>query len=394
MFFTHQSASQFGAGDRSPYGDFWFKPIGFGLDGRSVSRNDAMRLAAVYGCVNLVSGHMALLPIEFFERGTFKPIKNHPLAYLLNYRPNPFQNAFEYRRMKQGHLELRGNAFSEIFYDRKGGIKALIPRHPDKVRPIILPDGSDYYYQYTDGKATRKISRQEMWHIRGLSDDGIMGLSVLDYAQQSMQLGLSAQQYGVRFYQNNGRPTSGWVEFPGKYKDSAQRKEVRDSLQDAQSGKNAGKLMLLDYGMKYHEVGITNDNAQFLETRKFQTSDIATFFGVPASKLGDLSRSTFSSLEAEERSYVNDSLLIRSSAWRSSIQNELLFYDEQIDARFNFGVLLLGDTKSRAEGYRLLMETASITPDEIREREGMQPLGLNKPMFPLNMGVVGEEKKD
>lgn len=394
MFFTQQSASQFGAGDRSPYGDFWFKPIGFGLDGRSVSKNDALRLAAVYGCVNLVSGHMALLPIEFIKRGTFEPIKNHPLAYLLNYRPNPFQNAFEYRRMKQGHIELRGNAYSEIIYNREGGIDALMPRHPDKIRPIILSDGSDYYYQYTDAGETRKISRESMWHIRGLSDNGIVGLSVLDYAQQSMQLGLSAQEYGVRFYVNNGQPTSGWVEFPGRYKDAAQRKMVRDSLQEAQSGANAGKLLLLDQGMKYHQVGITNDNAQFLETRKFQTSDIAMFFGVPPTKLGDLSRSTFSSLGAEQQAYVNDTLLTRSAMWKSSIQNELLFYDEEIDVRFNFGALLMGDLESRAKGYQLLMGTASITPDEIREREGLQPLGMNKPMYPLNMGVVGEDKKD
>ena len=395
MFFTQQSADQFGAGDRSPYGDFWFKPIGFGLDGRSVSKNDAMRLSAVYRAVSLVSGHMGFLPIRFFKRGTFEPILNHPIERLLNRQPNRFQNAFEWREMLQGHIELRGNCFNEIISDRRGNITDLLPRHPDKVRPIILPDGSDYYYQHTDAGETRKISRQNMWHIRGLSDNGIMGLSVLDYAQQAVQLGLSAQQYGVRFYQNDGRPTSGWVEFPGKYKDSAQRKMVRDSLQEAQSGANAGKLLMLDQGMKYHQVGITNDNAQFLETRQYQVTDIARFFGIPASKLGDLSRATFANIESEQRSYIDDALIVRAARWEAAIECYLLFADEEIDVEFDFEELLRGDGKSRADADHLRIQNGIMTRNEVRRRERLPPLdGLDKPLFPLNMGVVGEEKKD
>lgn len=378
--------SRIRAEDRSPYGQFWFEPVGVRTgSGARVTADSAMQLSAVFRAVSLVSGHMALLPIKFYKRGSLDQIE-HPLLRLLNRRPNKWQNAFEWREMLQGHLELRGNCYNEIFCDLRGQITDLIPRHPDRVKIEMLSDG-DYRYRITDPDGTqRTAARDSIWHIRGLSSNGIVGLSVIEYARESFGLGLSAQSYGARFFANDAKPAGGWVEFPGSYKDKGQRDQVRESIQDAQSGSNRGKLMLLDHGLKYHEVGVTNDDAQFLETRQFQTSDIARWFGVPPHKIGDLSKSAFSNIEQQAIEYITDALLARAGRVEASIEADLLFDHEEIDVEYDFDELLRGDSTARAALYHSGILDGWMVRNEARAKERMQPIdGLDEPLRPLNM---------
>ena len=381
MFLTQMKAE-----DRSPWGNFWFEPVGVRtMSGLRVSADTSMQLSAVFRAVGLVSGHMALLPLKFYKRGTRKQV-SHPLLNILNVRPNPFQNAFEWREMLQGHLELRGNCYNEIISDRKGQITALMPRHPDRVRVEGTPDG-DYRYIVTDQNgAARTVQRGSMWHVRGLSGNGITGISVIECARESFGLGLSAQSYGARFFANDAKPVGGWVEYPGSYKDKTQREQIRESLQDAQSGANRGKLMMLDHGMKYHEVGLTNTDAQFLETRRFSVTDIARWFGIPPHKLGDLDKATFSNIEQQALEYIQDALLPRGARWKSSIVAELLFDDEEIDVSFDYTELLRGDSAAMRAYYHGGILDGWLTRNEARDMEGREPLdGLDEPLRPLNM---------
>lgn len=378
--------SSFNAEDRSPYSNFWFEPVGARTaSGMRVSADSAMQLSAVFRAVGLLSGHMALLPIRFYKRDTRQKI-DHPLLKLLNRRPNGQQNAFEWREMLQAHLELRGNAYCEIIANARGEITDLIPRHPDRVQ-IVQHASGDYHYTIMgiDG-GMRTVNRGSVWHVKGLSSNGIIGLSVIEYARESFGLGLAAQSYGANFFANDAKPTGGWIEYPGSYKDKTQREQIRESLQDAQTGKNRGKLMLLDHGMKYHEVGLTNRDSQFLESRQHSVTDIARWFGVPPHKIGDLSRSTNNNIEQQSLEYVQDALLPRASRWESSIGADLLFDDEEIDVEFDFGAFLRGDAGARSSYYHNGILDGWLTRNEARGMEGREALdGLDEPMRPLNM---------
>ncbi len=381
-------------GDRSPWGNFWFEPVTMAtMSGMRVSADTAMQLSAVFRAVGLVSGHMAMMPLVFYKAGTRKRVK-HPLLKLLNVRPNRWQNAFEWREMLQGHLELRGNCYNEIKANSRGEITELIPLHPDRVK-IDLLDNGDYRYAITEQNGTtRYVARGSIWHVRALSSNGYTGLSVLECARESFGLGLAAQGYGARFFANDAKPSGGWIEFPGTFKDKEARQMFRETLQQAQSGNNRGKITVLDNGMKYHEVGVTNSDAQFLETRKFSISDIARWFGVPPHKLGDLDKATFSNIEQQALEYIQDALQPRGARWEFSIVAELLFDDEEIDVRFDYRELLRGDSAARRAYYHGGILDGWMTRNEARDMEGMEPLdGLDEPLRPLNMVEESDAEK-
>lgn len=387
-FFNRKKA---GSGmDRSPWGSFWFSSLGMGTaSGVSINSNNAMMLGGVFRAVSLVSGHMGMLPIRFYEAGTHKRIKNHPIQRLLSTNPNPYQNAFEWREMLQGHLELRGNAYNQIVSDNKGAIKALVPIHPDRVKVTLLDNGDvSYTVQMLDG-TLQPFSRSNIWHIRELSSDGYVGLSRIQYARESLGLSLSAQSYGSRFFANDARPSSGWIEQQNVFKDEQSREVFTEQVQRYNSGSNRGRIMVLEAGMKFHEVGLSNDDAQFLETRKFQVEEIARWFGIPPHKIGSLEKATFSNIEQQALEYVQDALQPRATRWENAIQSSLLFDDEEIDVRFDFHELLRGDAASRGAYYHNAILDGWMTRNEAREMEGMEPIeGLDKPLVAVNMAIL------
>lgn len=372
--------------DRSPYGNFWFEPISHrSMSGARVTADSALQLAAVYRAVFLLSGHIAMLPLKLKKAGTNKRIEKHWL-YKIFKKPNRFLNGFEWRQMIMGHLLLRGNAFNEIIEDRRGNILELMPLHPDRTKIQIL-DGGEYRYIHTENDGTqRPIPRGKVWHLRGMSSNGIIGLSVIECARESLGLGLSAQAYGARFFANDAKPVSGWIEYPGKFADRAARAVFRESVQEAQAAANRGKMMVLDNGMKYHEIGITNTDAQFLESRKFQVADVARWFGVPLHKLGDLDRATFSNIEQQSLEYVTDSLLIWAETIEAGLDDAFIFDDEQIEPELDFTKLLRGDTSARYTAYGQGIKDGWLTRNEARQDDGREPLpGLDEPLRPLNM---------
>lgn len=319
-FFRRWNAS---GQDRSPWGDFWFEPVTLRTaSGLRVSADGALRLAAVYACVRILSETMASLPIVFYRPrsdGGKERVTDHPLYRLLTRRPNAFQNAFEWREMLQGHLALRGNAYNRIVANARGEIVALLPVHPDRIRMELLPSG-DYRYRVTDRSgAETTVPRGDIWHLRGLSSDGWMGLSPIECARESLGMALAAQDYGARFFANDAKPTGGWIEFPGSFKDSEAKKVFRESYQAAQSGVNRGKVLVLENGMKFHEVGVTNRDAQFLELRKFQITDIARLFRVPPHMIADLDRATFSNIEQQSLEFVMHTMTPWAERWEAGI---------------------------------------------------------------------------
>ncbi len=385
----------FASGDRSPYGGFWFEPVGVHTSsGLRVSVDSALQLSAVYACVRIIASQFASLPFTLYRNrpdGGKDRVTNHPIYTLLARRPNPYQNAFEWREMMAGHLALRGNAYNQIVSDSRGNITALLPLHPDRMQ-ILLSTNGDYRYQYTQLNGSQvTYSRGEIWHLRGLSSDGIIGLSPIALARNAIGGAQAAQDYGARFFANDATPTGGWVEYPGAFKDKQSREQFRESLQEAQSGINHGKLAVFEFGMKYHQISVTPEDAQFLETRRFHVTDIARWFGVPPHKIGDLDRATNNNIEQQALEFVQETLGPMAERWEASIEAELLFDDEDLEAEFQFSQLMRGDSQSRATFYNMGIQSGWLTRNEARIAENLNPLpGLDQPLRPLNMAEEGQ----
>lgn len=357
--------------------------------GMRVSADSAMRLTAVYACVRILSETMASLPFVLYRTdssGGKVRVTDHWLYRLFARRPNRFQNPFEWREMMQGHLALRGNAYNRIVSNASGEITELVPIHPDRIRIEILPSG-EFRYRVTDRSGSESVlPRGEVWHLRGLSSDGLLGMSPIEIARESVGMALAAQDYGARFFANDAKPTGGWIEFPGSFKDAEAKKVFRESYQQAQSGANRGKVLVLENGMKFHEVGVTNRDAQFLELRKFQITDIARLFRVPPHMIGDLDRATFSNIEQQSLEFVMHTMTPWAERWEASIETELLPDDDGLEVEFDFANLMRGDAASRAGYYQSGIQNGWLTRNEARLAENLNPLeGLDEPLRPLNM---------
>ncbi len=380
--------------DRSPYGDFWFEPVsGRSNSGMRVSAESALRFSAVWACVRILSETLACMPFCLYRKkanGGREFVFDHPVARLFNKSPNAYQTAFEWREMLQAHLALRGNAYNLIKVGRKGEIVALEPIHPDRVRPEMI-GGGDYRWRVRQPDGSDLVyARTEIWQLRGLSFDGILGLNPIELARDAVGMGLSAQEYGARFFQNDAKP-GGVIEFKGSFKDKEARRVFQESWQSGQSGANRGKTAVLEHDMQYKEIGINNSDAQFIETRKFQVTEIARMFRVPPHMIADLDRATFSNIEHQSLEFVLHTMTPWAERWESSIESALLLdSEEDLEAEFDFTNLLRGDHAARAAYYNSGINTGWLVRNEARRMEGYDPLpGLDQPLQPLNMVPAG-----
>jgi HK97 family phage portal protein len=386
-FFDRFKAS---SSDRSAWGDFFFEPVSVrSVSGMRVSPDSAMRLAAVYACVRILSETMASLPLVLYRAradGGKDRVTDHWLYRVLGKKPNRYQNPFEWREMLQGHLALRGNAFCQILTNGRGEVTELIPIHPDRVRLELLAQG-DYRYRIQNAAGQEMVLRRgEVWHLRGLSSDGLLGLSPIELSRESLGMALAAQDYGARFFSNDAKPTGGWIEFPGNFKDSEAKRVFRESYQAAQSGANRGKVLVLENGMKFHEVGVTNKDAQFLELRKFQITDIARLFRVPPHMIADLDRATFSNIEQQSLEFVMHTMTPWAERWEASIEADLMLDGDELEVEFDFANLMRGDAASRSAYYQSGIQNGWLTRNEARVAENLNPIkGLDQPLRPLNM---------
>lgn len=397
MFLSLFRASSDGAADRSPGGDFWFSALGSiaGALGINVGTQRALMDPAVWACVNVLAKSLAVMPFDVYamkQGGGRTKRRDHWLYKLIAKAPNRFQTPFEFRLMLMGHLALRGNAYCQITANSAGQITELLPLHPDRMTVEMLATGEyRYRYQKEDGTSAY-YTRGEIWHLRGISSDGVMGLSPLEYARESIGEGLAMQRYATRFFENDARPGGGWIEYPNKFKDQAAKKQFRDSWQELQGGANRNKVAVLEGGMKFHQVGINNKDAQFLEARGAKVTEICRWFGVPPHKIADLSRSTNNNIEHQGIEFWTDTMLPWAKLWESSIEFFLLGADSGLDVQFDVDRMQRGDGKARADRIVSLVNGGVMLRNEGREAEGLDPLpGLDRPLAPLNMAAVGDD---
>ena len=360
--------------------------LGGTSSGKYVTERSAMQMTAVYCCVRILSEAVASLPLQFYrytEDGGKEKAVDHPLYFLLHDEPNPEMTSFIFRETLMTHLLLFGNSFAQIIRNGKGEVVALYPLMPDRMK-VDRDENGKIYYEYTvndsddvsgrkgTDKAGRivKLEAYDVLHIPGLGFDGLVGYSPIAMAKNAIGLAMATEEYGSKFFANGAAP-SGVLEHPGTIKDPAR---VRESWQSTFGGSgNSNKIAVLEEGMKYTPISISPEQAQFLETRKFQIDEIARIFRVPPHMIGDLEKSSFNNIEQQSLEFVKYTLDPWVSRWEQAMSRALLRPDEKKVYFFKFNVdgLLRGDYQSRMSGYATARQNGWMSANDIRELEQM-----------------------
>lgn len=355
---------------------FYFGTSG---SGKSVTAQTAIQLSTVYACVRVISETVASLPLGVYEAtddGNQKAA-DHPLYRLLHDEPNTEMTSFVFREVMLAHLLLYGNSYSQIIRSGKNSIMGLYPLLPDHMDVDRDSKGNlTYTYTTSDGK-TVVIKPTDMLHIPGLGFDGVMGYSPIALEKSAIGLGLASEEYGSKFFSNGARP-SGILTHPNTVKNP---RAIRDSWNSAYGGStNANRVAILEEGMTFTPLSIPNNEAQFLETRKFQVEEICRIFRVPPHLVGDLEHATFSNIEHMSIDFAVHTI----RPWLVRIEqamNRALFSDQEkgkFYVQFNIDGLMRGDYKSRMEGYAIARQNGWMSANDIRQLENQNPIPAEK----------------
>ena len=351
---------------------FYFGTSG---SGKSVTVQTAIQLSTVYACVRVISETVASLPMGVYEAtddGNQKAT-DHPLYRLLHDEPNTEMTSFVFREVMLAHLLLYGNSYSQIIRSGKNSIVGLYPLLPDHMDVDRDSKGNlTYTYTTSDGK-TVVIKPTDVLHIPGLGFDGVMGYSPIALEKSAIGLGIASEEYGSKFFSNGARP-SGILTHPNTVKNP---KAIRESWNTAYGGSsNANRVAILEEGMTFTPLSIPNNEAQFLETRKFQVEEICRIFRVPPHLVGDLEHATFSNIEHQSIDFAVHTI----RPWLVRIEqamNRALFAETEKGkyyVQFNIDGLMRGDYKSRMEGYAIARQNGWMSANDIRELENLNPI--------------------
>lgn len=352
----------------------------------------ALQAAAVYGCCKCISEDIAGLDILIRRKlagGGWVTAPTHPLNTLLA-RPNPWQTRFQFWSYVLTSYCLRGNAFVVIQRDRAGNPVELVPISPDRVTIRISPDTGFLWYRVNSLRVGYGvlIPPEDMLHMRNMSVDGYLGLSPIACAQDVVGLALAAQQHGAVLFRQGGQ-ISGVLKHPGRLSKEA-TDNIAESWRDTHAGvQNAHKIAVLEEGMSFEKIAITNEDAQFLQTRQFQVIDICRIYRVPPHKVGDYGRATFTNVEQQQLQYKDDCLTPHTDQLSGLMRDQLLFDDERddYDICFDYTKMLQGDQLQRFQAYQVGLLNGFLNRNEVRAREGLNPIpGGDEYRVPLNTG--------
>ena len=372
--------------------------FGTSASGKAVNPSSAIQVSAVYACVRVIAETIASLPFHVYEttENGSRKAPEHPLYRLIHDEPNKEMTSFILRETMLAHLLLYGNAYCQIIRTSRDKIDSLYPLLPDKMEVDRDAVGFlTYTYTTSDGKRWR-LEPRDVLHIPGLGFDGVMGYSPIALEKSAIGLGIAAEEYGSKFFSNGARP-SGILTHPNTVKDPA---ALRASWNAAYgSSSNASRVAVLEEGMTFVPLSLPNNEAQFLETRKFQVSEICRIFRVPPHMIGDLDRATFSNIEHQSIDFAVHTI----RPWLVRIEqavNRALFSEKEkgrFYVQFNLDGLMRGDYKSRMEGYAIARQNGWMSANDIRELENMNAMSdeeggnaylVNGNMIPVNLAGI------
>ena len=384
---------------RDPVVAEWLGMGSRSASGMNVTADTAMRVTAVFRCVSLRSQTLASLPLTVERNladGGHEVARQHIMFNTLAYRPNRWQTSFEWREMMEAHFCLRGKCYSELVNTGGRGISELVPLHPDRVTPFRAPDGKlAFKYAPLDG-AERIILQSEMFYLHLMSMDGINPISPIGLHREAVGLALATEEHGARLFGNGARP-GGLLKMAGSLKDGEAVKRLRESWSEVHGGvSNSNKIAVLENGLEWQQVGMTSEDAQFLETRNLQISEICRIFGVPPHKVGELTRATFSNIEHQGIEWVTDTIGPQVVRWEQAMQRDLFGDRYTHSVMFDMDGLMRGDSDARSKFYASASQNGWMNRNEIRRLEGRNAStegGMDDYTVQMNMIKIGDMGK-
>jgi HK97 family phage portal protein len=370
--------------------------------GISVSEDDALGFAPWFNAITILSQDVAKTPLHVYKftdanSEDRQRDRTNPIARLFSRRPNKYMTAFEFKEMIMGHVLMRGNFFAQIIRNGRGGISEFRPMHPSYVK-AEWNESAGIIYEYDDPKKKKrfKLRAENVLHIKGPLGDGILGGSIFEYARAALGVGISQERFQGEFYKNGSAPL-GVLTHPGTGTEALNDeavKRIRDGWEEVHAGEgNRHKVAILEEGMQWQQIGITNQDAEFLESRKLSTIQIAQFLNMPPHKLKELSRATFSNIEEQSKDYHESTLL----PWFCRIENAMnsVFFKSQDNyfVEFHMDSIQRANLEARFSSYNKAVGGPFMSVNEVRRKENLNTIdGYDEILKPLNMG--GEHNKE
>ncbi|MCK9575665.1 MAG: phage portal protein [Clostridia bacterium] len=359
-----------------------------------VDADTAMTYTAVFACVRVLSETLASLPIKLYQRqpnGDKRDLPSETLYDMMHNKPNDEMTPFAFKECMMTNLNLGGNAYAQKLYNAAGEIVQLYPIIPDKVRMERnkeAPYNLIYHVKQNDG-TDKPLTRNEILHIPGLSIDGINGLTPIGYAAKAVKLGLQYENFGYKFFKNGARP-SGYMSVPGELSPTSYDRLKNDFDKNFSGEQNVGKTPIFEGGTEYKQLTINQADAQYLESRKFQTEEIARIYRVPLHLIQNLDKATFSNIEQQSLEFVIYTMLPWAKRWEEALNTQILT-DKQRKAgwffEFSMDALLRGDITSRYAAYAIGRQWGWLSVNDILRMENKNTIGDAGKAYltPMNM---------
>lgn len=378
-------------------------PTGFGLfdmvspgsqTGLNINEFTALQMSAVYACIRVLSETLAQLPLNVYRRIDIgsEIDRKHPLHNVLHNTPNPWMTSFTWRNTVHSHVCGWGNGYTFIIRDQRGQPRALLPLLPDRTFPQLIDNVLTYRTEI--GNHLYEANPADIIHIPGLAFDGLFGQSPIALHREAIGLGQAAQTFGARLF-GSGSLLSGILTHPQTLKrksdnpnDPSPVERLRRQFHNLYSGlENAGKVAVLEEGMDFKTVGVPPEDAQFLQTRKFQVADIARIFNVPSHLINDLDKATFNNISELSLSFIRYNITPWVIRWEQELNRKLFPHTNSHYVKFNLQGLLRGTITERSDYYKTAIEYGWLSRNEVRELEELNRVdGLDEYLQPLNMG--------
>ncbi len=366
-----------------PTDDFYYTDYPVRAGEADVSPNGALQVTAVLACVRVRAETMAQLPLHLMAtdgRMRRRAIEQ-PLYDVLHDQPNDWQTSFEFREMMEGHLTLRGNAYAQIVSGPRGAVDQLLPLHPDRMQVFRLENGRiGYLYRDRKGKEYR-LTQDEVFHLRFMSLDDVVGISVIAACRNAVELAQKLDQHGIKFYRNAARP-SGVIKMPDDFffEDEDHAKRLRKSWRDAHTGEDLFTVAILERGAEWQQIGLSNEDAQWLQSKHRSVNEIAMMMRVPPHMIGSAIEHglTYANVEHSDMAFMKHTVLPSAKRWEGAIGRDLIVQPrnplERFYAKFGMEGLLRADSKTRANFYQIMLRNRVYTRNEVRELEDMNPV--------------------
>jgi HK97 family phage portal protein len=357
--------------------------------GVTVSNDSALQISAVYACIRNISEDVAKVPIKIYRKtGDGKQkVDNHSIYNLLNYNPNPEMCAMDFRQTLTAHCLGWGNGYAEIERNIQGGIVALWPLLPKRVKPKRLDNGQIIYEVEQEDGSTKNFNPDFILHVKGYGDDGLVGHNVIQFARENLGMAKAAEMFGSTYFGNN-TILGGTLTHPGNLSKPAQERLLSNIKEKHQGPEKAHNLMVLEEGMKFERMVIAPEESQFLETRQFSIPEVCRWFRMPPHKVADLNRATFSNIEHQDLEYVKDCLTAWFKRWEQAIAWKLLSEAEKSQGFYvehTVEGLLRGDIQSRYAAYQIALGNNNnpgfMTINEVRSLENLNPIDGGDELF-------------